>query len=614
MGGTTLIYEEINERTDIVPQRPIPNPYLERVRIGSSLIESETLNVIPIVVSTENIEGACGKNTIFCDTPGFNDTRGSEIDISNGIAIRKCVELCTGLKPVIIICNQLGAKLQFLKDELANVLNSMFLKFEDDIRDFVYVYTKFKNEKEIKDILKSAENSLNEAIENNEETSKAFEIMIKDMKKKAFRGPLIIIDPINGDREEALSKIFLSTEFMKRLSDRISYSLSSKSQDKLERQVEKHFKSIEKSIEIFDYNLAIYKLDQLSTLKDILRKKEINESFDAIIKKVFENFQKQFRKKNDEFRNKIQNNVLFTDDVINDLMMFIKNIKSSDKLLKYIDSDSIDLIENKFEFLKRNLCDTFNEHLSNLVKKGLYIEADKIAITLDNLKNVLEKYEDQKIDNEVNSDFDKVYEANKILISKDIRALTDETKAKLTKNVNFGDSHFISESISNDDSIKENEFEFYFQYFNDVSNNLKMLRHLNETLKNHFDENSLCYNELKSFIRDIMLKTGNKFDYVLKKSNEEDIIHNIDVMKSLLRDLSDTYSYFKSALNCISLQEHIQLNLIEDCQKSFTTNLKNYFESLLNIANELIRHLEENPLISNESLYPSDKSFISKYI
>ena len=153
LGGKNLKYQEIDNSTKIVPQKPIPNPYLERVTIGSSRLDSETSNVIPILVSTENIEGADENITIFCDTPGFNDTRGVEIDISNGIAIRKCVESCAGIKPVIIISDQLGDKLEILKDKLAPVLSHMFLKFEKDIRDFVYVYTKFNNEKQIEKII-----------------------------------------------------------------------------------------------------------------------------------------------------------------------------------------------------------------------------------------------------------------------------------------------------------------------------------------------------------------------------------------------------------------------------------------------------------------------------
>ena len=133
--------------------------------------------------------------------------------------------------------------------------------------------------------------------------------MVNDMKKKACRSSLINFDPINGIRNETLSKIFTSSEFLTDLPDRISDALSDNSQNKLESQINKHFESIKKSIEIFDYNMTIYKLDQLSMLKDILKKREINKSFESVIETLVENFQIQFKDKNDKFKNKIEKNI-----------------------------------------------------------------------------------------------------------------------------------------------------------------------------------------------------------------------------------------------------------------------------------------------------------------
>jgi hypothetical protein len=598
LGGTKLKYEEVNGRTDFVPQ-DILNPSLKRVTIGTSLIDSETSNIIPIHISTENIDGVTDKDAIFCDTPGFKDTRGAEVDISNGIAIRKCIESCHGIKPVVIISSQLGPKLELLRDELASVLSSMFLNFEKDIKYFTYVYTNYKNEKQVKEILKSTHISLKDRNENNETSWKAFEILIADMYEKAFKNSLILIDPIDGDREESLSKILLSNYFMRNLQGRISDSLSSKSQDKLEKQINKHFQSIKNSIEKFDYNLTIYKLDQLAKLKDILNKSEINRSFEAVIRTLIENFHKQFNNKNQEFKNKIQKNILFSDLEVNDLMMFMKNIKNSDKLFKYVDDNTDDKIENKFELLKKNLCDVFTEYLNELIKKGVHLEAENIAIGLDNLKKLLENF--KELDKE-NEDFLNVYKNIKAGILDEIQKLYEETKAAYIKDKDFDDLNSSSEVLSNDGLIKRFEIEYNFQFFENLSDNLKKLKNLNETLENHFDKNSLCYSELQTSVSKMILDTSTRFDYALVKKNEEEIIDNIDEMKTLTNDLNDTCSYFKSAVSCTSLHEHIQVHLIEEFQKEFKKNLINYFESLLNISNEQIRHLAESQLISSEPI------------
>jgi hypothetical protein len=527
-------------------------------------------------------------------------------DISNGIAIRKCIESCKGIKPVVIVNNQLGSKLELLKDELASVLSSMFPNFEEDIKYFTYVYTNYQNEKQIKDILRFALRSLNERNENNETSLKAFEILITDMYEKAFKNPLILIDPINGDREESLSKIVLSNYFMNRLAGRISDSLSSKSQDKLEKQIDKHFQSVKKSIEIFDYNLTIYKLDQLAKLKDILKKPDINRRFDAIIQILIENFHKQFNNKNDEFKNKIQKNVLFSDTEVNDLKMFMKNIKNSDKLSKYVDDDPDDKIENKFELFKKNLCDAFTECLNNLIKKGVHSEAENIVNGMDSLKKLLDNF--RELDQE--NDFLNVYEKTKLILSDEIKKLYDETKSVFIEDEDFDDLNSNYETLSNDGSIKRTEIDYNFQFFKNLSENLKKLKNLNEALKNHLDENSLCYTELKTYVYNMILDTGKRFDYALVKTNEEEIIDNIDKMKTVTKDLNNACSYFNSAASCTSLHEHIQVNLIKDSQEEFKLKLISYFESLLNILNEQIKHLDESQIISSEPI--SDHILITK--
>ena len=544
-------------------------------------------------------------DAIFCDTPGFKDTRGAEIDISNGIAIRKCIESCEGIKPVVIISNQLGPKQELLKEDLASVLSSMFLNYEEDIKYFTYVYTYFKNEKEVKGFLKSIQDDLKGRKENDETTWKAFEILIADMYKKAFRNSSILIDPISGDREESLSKILLSNDFMIRLQGRISDSLSCKSQDKLEKQINKHFQSIKNSIETFDYNLTIYKLDELAKLKDILKKPEINRGFETIIQTLIVNFHKQFNNKKEEFKNKLKKNVSFSDAEVNDLIMFMKNIKNSDKLSKYDDTD--DKIENKFELLKTNLCEIFTECLFELIKKGVHLEAENLAIGMDNLKKLLDKF--AELDKE-NDEFVKVYEKTKAAISDEIKKLYEETKSAFIKDNDFDDLNSNSEVLKNDASIKRAEIEFNSQFFKNLSDNLKKLKYINETLKNHFDESSLCYRELNNFVYKMILDTSEKFDYALIKKDEEDIINNIDEINMLTNDLNDTCCYLKSAASCTSLHEHIQLNLIEKCQEEFKIKLANYFDSLLNISNKEIKYLDESRLISSEPI--SDIPLIPK--
>ena len=81
---------------------------------------------------------------------------------------------------------------------------------------------------------------------------------------------------------------------------------------------------------------------------------------------------------------------------------------------------------------------------------------------MNNLKNLLEKY--KELDNDENSFFVKLYETKKVIISENIRKLTEVTKATLKKDKGFDDS--ISDTLSSDEL---NQLELNFQFFNDIS-------------------------------------------------------------------------------------------------------------------------------------------------
>jgi hypothetical protein len=44
-----------------------------------------------------------GNNIFLCDSPGFEDTNGSEVDIANGIGIIRGISKCSSVRPVILL-------------------------------------------------------------------------------------------------------------------------------------------------------------------------------------------------------------------------------------------------------------------------------------------------------------------------------------------------------------------------------------------------------------------------------------------------------------------------------------------------------------------------------
>lgn len=597
-----MIYETVNERKFIVPEQPVSNPYLINVKVGSSVIDSETQNIIPIVVPLEGIRSS-EKQIIFCDTPGFQDTRGSEIDISNGIAIRKCVEVCKGIKPVIIISSQLGDKLQFLS-ELAEVLNSMFLDFENDVANFIFIYTKFSSDineaqNQIIGLLESADKSLEQRIQNREEVSRSFQIMLKEMLDRAYEN-VIVINPIEMSRADILTRIMRTARFINKLDERVSDSLSNKSQKKLELQIAKHFDALEKSMQIFDYEYAIYRFKQLRELKGILKKKEINKLFEAIVIKLIENFNIQFSSKLEELKNKLNNKMILTEDEILNLLNFLKSLKNSDGLFQQIEiTDESKDIKDKFNEMNQNICDIFSNVANELFEKGLYEQSHNISILLNNLNNFVLKYEELEI-NKDSSKIKDVYDQfkTKIIQEMEVIALEIEVLIKFNgKEKEISDEFAVLEQMD----LKN---DFNYSYFTDLSKQLNMMKRINDELEGHFEEKMLRYDHLRSLLHDVFVSKSTMFDQVLNEADKEKLVEKLD--DKLLNEINRTSTYFKIALTCHHLHEHIKIELVEDFQSTFTTKITECFENIVEKSNEILSIIEENRLLNTDILQPRD--------
>ena len=77
----------------------------------------------------------------MCDTPGFEDTNGPEVDISNGIGIKKAINQCKSVRPVVLISGKsIGDSGGPLK-ELAHIIVGMI---KDCIASLNYIFTKFE--------------------------------------------------------------------------------------------------------------------------------------------------------------------------------------------------------------------------------------------------------------------------------------------------------------------------------------------------------------------------------------------------------------------------------------------------------------------------------------
>ncbi|CAF1094485.1 unnamed protein product, partial [Brachionus calyciflorus] len=105
------------------------NDLLEEVKSSTSA-NSETRYILPIEVDLKTLINK--KGSIFlCDTPGFNDTAGNEVDIANMYGIVEAIKKCKNVRLVVFISfKSLGDRYEGII-EMAELLHQMIPKIED---------------------------------------------------------------------------------------------------------------------------------------------------------------------------------------------------------------------------------------------------------------------------------------------------------------------------------------------------------------------------------------------------------------------------------------------------------------------------------------------------
>lgn len=113
----------------------LPNPELVEFAVtGGS--QSVTKTIHATAVTLEN-----GETVTICDTPGFGDSAGAEMDISNGIGIVHALRRAASVKPVLVLNYQTMRfnRYQGLRETLGTVTKMMGKT--TDFSSFGYIFT-----------------------------------------------------------------------------------------------------------------------------------------------------------------------------------------------------------------------------------------------------------------------------------------------------------------------------------------------------------------------------------------------------------------------------------------------------------------------------------------
>ena len=120
----------------------------------------------------------------LCDTPGFEDTAGAEVDISNTLGLIEAIQKCKNVRPVVVLSfDGIGSRLEGIID-LAQLLDRLCMNVRDILDSITFIYTKWPEDVSVTKKLEIASQR--------DELDEKIKDIILNMIEKSKRDPNII--------------------------------------------------------------------------------------------------------------------------------------------------------------------------------------------------------------------------------------------------------------------------------------------------------------------------------------------------------------------------------------------------------------------------------------
>ncbi|CAM4828535.1 unnamed protein product [Rotaria magnacalcarata] len=386
VGGSKFEQRKVNGVSHLYPI-DIKNPDLRKITTSPSA-QSETQYITPVRIFYKDVGVEIKDSILVCDSPGFKDNRGPEVDIANGVGIIKAIRRCTSVKIVILISYMsLGDRFDGVKD-LARLLSGMMRDVKDNLDRFTYIFTKYPTEKrdEIHSLLINAYNTLSE----NDKRNTIFVDLLRDMIDKT-RDKTLTLDPLEDDPRVILRALDKAGA-IKNPKEVFIYSVADGSNNTLKDQLEKDKTNIKSAIKRFDYLFIKYKLDQLKRLNQIFRDENIKRVYDDCIEYICEPLSKEYDGAVSIINNFSESKIILTDENIRNYKTCIDHAKLAEQLRE---THLGEKVVHWTKFIQQ-LNNVSNVRLEQIREKE--INDPLVKINLDTVKFILDSFKDIDID------------------------------------------------------------------------------------------------------------------------------------------------------------------------------------------------------------------------
>lgn len=231
---------------------------------------------------------------LVCDTPGFGDTRGAELDIANGIGLVNAIRTAKSVKfAVLINYKDAGEKSQHLK-ELAHLLVGIMTNLKSYLDNIAFVFTKYPDEEFAQ--LHAKFTNVKQNLAANELEDESFMALFNSLLDSLEFGDKRILrfNPLQ-DNYLHLLRSFTQLQEIRHPEEVFQFSITDKSRELLKEQIVMHRDNITRALANSEYTVIKYLLDQLLQLHELLHLDFIKLTYDHCVESIKSHLQHCFQ-------------------------------------------------------------------------------------------------------------------------------------------------------------------------------------------------------------------------------------------------------------------------------------------------------------------------------
>lgn len=393
LAGTKMKYRKFSAGTDpnsgfietIEPELPyeqLPGN-LKSMKISyHACSETRFLNCVEISAFKER---KVGKRTIkdnvnlsFCDTPGFEDTRGPELNIANSLGIVNSIKQTKSVRPMIVFSEKdMGDRLQGLSHAV-QLLSRLFYNVTSIQDNLCFVFNKFiepakyienQNNEEViaqeidiqKNRTKGFFNNLIEHLSVEDRSDENFMAFIELLQDQVNEGLVPFVNPLDGESEEFITKEILACDPILNPGSAFKMFVSEESRQCIDAQIRFDLLAIKSAFTANRYDIIAYKLSQMKFLVDTLNDNSILMQYNNVLKEVLSEIERIFVKANEILEQFVSVNIERLYECFNEYMTLRDRLYSCERSFEIIISSMsfTKRIEEKFDYSMKSIHEEF---------------------------------------------------------------------------------------------------------------------------------------------------------------------------------------------------------------------------------------------------------------